>query len=294
MPDRFEEAVQAVVGGDAETLKALLAEDPDFTHARSTREHKATLLHYVGANGVESENQRTPPNAVEMCRMLLDAGAEPDATAEIYGKDSITMDLLVSSIHPYLAGVQGDLVQELIRGGAAVNGPNDNAAPLHMALCFGYETAADALFECGARIGTIVDAAAVGDLARLKSWIDEDGNVDPEAADAGDGDRENRFAWPPPSGRDAKAVALGYACRMDRLSVIEYLLDLGVDINTSLAGGDTPLHWAGFYHSDAAISLLLQRGADTSIVNNDGKTALELTEQSRNKKGADILARSSS
>src|SRR4030095_11282441 len=80
---RVESAVEAVVSGDALTLERLLRDDPDLVRARSTRVtphdppmHRATLLHYVGANGVEGYRQRTPPNAVEIATMLLRAGAE--------------------------------------------------------------------------------------------------------------------------------------------------------------------------------------------------------------------------
>src|SRR3984957_9559754 len=44
---RFEAAADAIVSGDIATLDGLLREDPQLIHARSTREHNATLLHYV-------------------------------------------------------------------------------------------------------------------------------------------------------------------------------------------------------------------------------------------------------
>jgi len=37
------------------------------------REHGATLLLYVGANLVEGYRQKSPPNAVEVARVLLEA-----------------------------------------------------------------------------------------------------------------------------------------------------------------------------------------------------------------------------
>src|ERR1700678_207145 len=49
---RFEAAADAIVTGDAKALERLLREDPLLIHARSSREHGATLLHYVSANGV--------------------------------------------------------------------------------------------------------------------------------------------------------------------------------------------------------------------------------------------------
>ena len=80
--DNFETAVEAVIAGDLDTLRALLRSDPSLVRARSQREHHATLLHYVSANGVEDERQKTPPNAVEVARTLLEAGAEVDALAD--------------------------------------------------------------------------------------------------------------------------------------------------------------------------------------------------------------------
>src|SRR5262249_3460480 len=43
----FEAAVDAIVAGDLATLEKLLRENPKLVRARSTREHRSTLLHYV-------------------------------------------------------------------------------------------------------------------------------------------------------------------------------------------------------------------------------------------------------
>ena len=80
----FETAADdAIVGGDAATLQRLLRAQPALVRARSTREHNATLLHYVAANGVENYRQKTPPNIVSIAAMLMDAGAEVDAEASM-------------------------------------------------------------------------------------------------------------------------------------------------------------------------------------------------------------------
>lgn len=71
---RFEAAVDALIAGDAPALQAMLRDDPKLIRTRSTRPHHATLLHYIGTNGVESERQKYPPNAVEMLKLLLAAG----------------------------------------------------------------------------------------------------------------------------------------------------------------------------------------------------------------------------
>jgi len=74
-----------VVGGELSSLERLLARHPELVRARSTRDHHATLLHYVAANGHEGFRQRTPRNAVEIARLLLTKGAAPDALADMYG-----------------------------------------------------------------------------------------------------------------------------------------------------------------------------------------------------------------
>src|SRR6202040_1724508 len=97
----FESAVEAVVDGDLAGLEDALRRHPALVGARSSRVccfdppvHRATLLHYVAANGVEAYRQKTPPNAVEIARTLLRAGAEPDALADMYGADCTTMSML--------------------------------------------------------------------------------------------------------------------------------------------------------------------------------------------------------
>jgi hypothetical protein len=56
-------------------------------------------VHYVAANGHEGFHQRTPTNAVEIARLLLEAGAEVDALADMHGHRRTTMQMLVSSVH---------------------------------------------------------------------------------------------------------------------------------------------------------------------------------------------------
>lgn len=57
---KFESAVEAIIRGELAALEHLLSADPSLVRARSAREHHATLLHYVGANGIEGYRQKTP------------------------------------------------------------------------------------------------------------------------------------------------------------------------------------------------------------------------------------------
>src|SRR5439155_3928732 len=161
---QFEGAVEAVIDGDLATLSTRLQSNPGLARARSTRVthfdppvHRATLLHYVAANGVEGYRQRTPPNAVDVATTLLRASAEVDALADMYGGQHTTMSMLVSSGHPAKAGVQVALVETLVDFGAAVeaSGSPKWGSPLMTALAFGYQSAAEALVRRGARVDNL-------------------------------------------------------------------------------------------------------------------------------------------
>ncbi len=101
----FELAVDAVVLGRLEELERLLTDAPDLVHRRSAYGHRATLLHYTAANGVEIRRQVVPANAPEVTNRLLEAGADAAATLNAYGGNPDTLAMLRSSAHPRAAGV---------------------------------------------------------------------------------------------------------------------------------------------------------------------------------------------
>jgi hypothetical protein len=109
----FEAAVEAVVDGDLPVLRKRLADRPALATARSHWGHRATLLHYLAANGVEIYRQRVSPMAPEVARLLLTHGADPGATAHMYGSEKTPLDLLLTSSHPRAAGVTDQLARVL-------------------------------------------------------------------------------------------------------------------------------------------------------------------------------------
>jgi ankyrin repeat protein len=270
--DAFEAAADAVVGGDLAVLASLLRAHPGLIHARSARVHRAMLLHYVAANGVEDFSQQTPPNAVSIARALLAAGAAVDAPAETYGggKVQTTMNLLVSSAHPAGAGVQPALVETLLDFGAAIDGPDDDGTPLMTALAFGYPDAADTLVRRGATIDNVLAAAALGrvdlvarltaERARIRpslvsvDWLGLSG--DPEA------DVERAFVW---------------ACTYGRTAVVELLLEQGMDPGVTDGDRMTGLHWAAARKQLEVVELLIRRGAPLEARNRWGGTVLSST-----------------
>src|SRR5262249_6967910 len=167
----FESAVDAVVTGDAATLARLLREHPDLARQQSTRDHHATLLHYVSANGVEDFRQKTPKNIVEIARMLLDAGADVNAFSDSYGPRDTTFMLTATSCHPADAGVQIPLLQLLLERGARVDA-GDVIAALHNGR------GAAALFCAKQNVPLDLEGAAgVGNLEAVKNYLRPDGTL---------------------------------------------------------------------------------------------------------------------
>jgi ankyrin repeat protein len=117
----FERAADAVVFGDLDKLRELLDEEPLLVHMRSPRPHRATLLHYCGGNGTEDPRQRTPANAPAIAKLLLDRGADVNATCNLYGGGATTMGLLLTSIHPLRAGLRTAMAETLLNAMATID-----------------------------------------------------------------------------------------------------------------------------------------------------------------------------
>ena len=250
----FETAVEAVINGNAAELERLLHEHPELLRTRSTRVtwwkppqvHRATLLHYVGANGVEGYREKTPANAVEIATMLLKAGAEVDALADMYEAKYPTLPMLVSSGIPARAGLQIPLAETLLDFGANVEGAGEGAwkSPLMTALAFGFSDTAEALARRGARVATVAAAAGLGRVDDVRRLL-------------------------PASTAEDRHRAVALAAQHGRVEIMRTLLDAGEDPSrynpSTNHSHSTPLHQAVISGRDAIVRLLVERGARLDI-----------------------------
>lgn len=105
----FEAALDAMLAGDISKFKQQLEAMPELATARTRYGHGSTLLHYLGANGVETHRQQTPLNAVELAQVLISAGASKRAKANMYGGGQTPLALASTSAHPHQAGISDAL-----------------------------------------------------------------------------------------------------------------------------------------------------------------------------------------
>jgi ankyrin repeat protein len=252
----FESAVDGVVRGDAARLRELLHEHPGLARQRSTREHEATLLHYTSANGVEGERQISPHNAPAIAELLLAAGAEVDAEANVYGGGCTTLGLVATSMPPFQAGVQRAVIDVLLAHGARLDHPGaagNRHALVHGCLANGQPDAARYLASRGAPLD-LRAAAGIGRLDVVQSYFDG------RASSATIAERDAAFA---------------FACAYGEATIVEFLLQQGVAVDTRLnmhGSGHTGLHVAAYHAHVSVVRVLLRHDASVTITDDTWHT----------------------
>jgi ankyrin repeat protein len=243
---RFETAVVFVIHGDANRLRSMLHDHPELVQQRSARCHRATLLHYLAANGIEQGRQKTPENAVEIATLLLDAGADVNAVATMYDEECTTLNMLVSSCHPANAGLQIPLAETLLDHGAAIVEPGSpRPSAIVTALAFGYLDTAKAIARRFPHHDELAASAGLGRIDEvMRLWPDADANQ--------------------------RHVALALAAQHGHSDVVKLLVDNGEDPNRfnpkGYHGHSTPLHQAALGGHEAVVRLLVEQGARLDIL----------------------------
>lgn len=105
----FEETVDHIIHGRSADLEVMLTRFPYLVQARSSYGHRAGLIHYVSSNGIEAWRQIVPDNLVLISKLLLNHGADPKMTSQIYGGGGKVIGLIESSAHPHNAGISKEL-----------------------------------------------------------------------------------------------------------------------------------------------------------------------------------------
>jgi hypothetical protein len=228
----------AVHGGDVETIKRLLRDDPALVSARLIGRGggTATTLHLV------TDWPGYFPNGPEIARLLIDAGADPNALTTSRGSE--TGPGSETPLHYAASSDDADVAEALIDGGADVEVPDGSiGTPLDNAVGYGCWHVARLLVARGARVDKAWHAAALGMLGRLEAIL----GGDPAAQDV--------------------SQAFWHACAAGQRRAAEYLLSRGADLNwePDYAEG-TPLDAADGLgtRQENVISWLREMGARSS------------------------------
>jgi len=267
----FRSALQAFDTGDLPALGDLLRKHPFLIRYRCRRGgwyeagyfQGAMLLHHIAGNPIRCP---IPPNILDLTRLLLTHGADPNAATE--GR-STTIGLLLTSHQASEAAVALPLIDLLRDAGAkeTLDGPEVVSAPL---LNAAPATAAE-LVKRGCPID-LRHAAGLGDLELLKALL-----------------AENRDA-------ELREEALAFAAIRGQMEAARMLARHGARGDVLLTpGGCTPrtaLHEAANRGHLEIVRLLLEHGASAKVVEpHFGGTAWGWARHGNHTEIADLLVK---
>jgi len=202
----------AIRSDDRATMRALLKDKPGL----------ARLVGSEGQNAVHVAAECNNPDAIEI---LLQNKADPQAYFGGSAHNALSWSLTVGSV---------ESAKALVRYGIEPD------------------------FFC---------AAGIGDLDRVRSFFDSNGQLVSHASRTGSSRwvGGKRLPAPPPTAREQISDALYFASRNGHPIVVQELLAHNPDLSFRAFLGGTALHWAYYSGRREVIELLLRAGADPAL-----------------------------
>jgi ankyrin repeat protein len=239
IPDTDQAAIElrvAVRAGDVDAIQRLLRDEPGLATARlgSMETGSGTALH------LPADWPGYFPNGPQIVRLLLAAGADPNARTTSRGSSEPGPGP-ETPLHYAASSDDVDVAEALADGGADLEVPGGSiGTPLDNAVGYACWHVARLLVSRGAAVDKAWHAAALGMLARLDAILGSD----------------------PPA--EQVSQAFWHACAAGQRRAADYLLSRGADLNweTDYAHG-TPLDAADGLgtRQDNVISWLRELGA---------------------------------
>ncbi|MBN2181047.1 MAG: ankyrin repeat domain-containing protein [Sedimentisphaerales bacterium] len=186
------------------------------------------------------------PNVV---KMLLDKGADVNA------KDN---DIGFAVLHWAVLVDNKGLTELILAAGADVNArSNTGEMPLDVAA-YGVSAAiGELLVAKGAEVSSLYTAAYMGDLDKVKAFIDQGADIKQKKG-------------------MIEGTALHAAAAGGHKEVVEFLISRGADANITNIAGKTALHIAAGAGHLEIVQILLKSGSDVNTKDRMGNTALDL------------------
>ncbi|MFC1604708.1 ankyrin repeat domain-containing protein [Planctomycetota bacterium] len=178
----------------------------------------------------------------DMVKLLLDKGADPNAkdTSPRYGHTPLHWAIMMDS---------KESTELVLAAGADVNGKsNTGETPLDVAAYSASPAMGELLVAKGAEISSLHAAAYLGDLTKVKAFIDEGAKVNKKSG-------------------MIEVTALHSAAAAGHKEIVEFLITQGAEADAKDRRGRTPLDLANQRGRTAIVELLQKHGAKESQKN---------------------------
>ena len=199
-------------------------------------------------------------------------GLSADDLGEVLASNSFSVDAPDSVGRTPLmwAVIRGDgvSVDRLLKAGASPNVQNlYGQTPLHRAAMSSSIACIKLLLDAGADVN-LASKSQVTALSFAAFFLDNREMIEVLVAAGSD---------PNPGVNQESATPLWNAVSQNHTRTIEALIDCGSNIDFQDSDGDTALHHAIFFKSYDAMTLLLRRGADFTLLNHNNHHILHFT-----------------
>jgi ankyrin repeat protein len=217
----------ATSGDSKEVAEFLLAKGADV-NAKDNGGY--TPLNYV----IWNRNKNEVTLQVDMVELLLEKGADTNVRS---------LSLGYTSLHWAILMWNQELIELLMAAGADVNAKaKAGETPLDVAAYQGPTAIGELLLKKGAEISSLQAAAFVGDLAKVRAFINNGIDVNSKNA-------------------MTKGTALHSAAAADRKEIVEFLINCGSDVDIKDKMGRTALDLAKENVHTEIVELLRKHGA---------------------------------
>jgi len=271
----FMAAFSALQSGDVAGFEALLRANPRLANERGTNGNTLLNLAVSFASKPDSKHGLLTINA------LLAAGADVNDAN----------DRGWTPLHAAAYANQPEIASLLLAKGAALDAEAHGAGgtPLIAALFWGHREVADLLGEHSTAPNNLRAAAGLGIRELVDACFSGGRTLTPEATAARGFYRPHSGFpnWQPSTDpQEVLDEALVWACKSNRVSVLDRLVQAGARLDADPYRG-TPLIWAAACNRTEAAAWLLDHGADVNqkatfggLTHGQGVTALHMAAQS--------------